>query len=286
MFVFTPRAFAVLFVLGERAPTEKPEIRLVDVFFPLSSRAAGGVGQELTPAAEISSQITPCVCGVSFNSKLVWNIHKKSDHKCTECSTVLAGVDGFKRHLKRSHSLMGLYQCFCGRGFTSQAAIGSHMRRLHKCGVCSYIVPTAAVFQEHVAAQHRLEGDNVVQVGVEVEEELSEPSCDVCGFVSGAKSEAKRKFVLKRHHESCQSSTETSRMSVVKTATCLDEEDKTGGDHDEKEASQDMEQEEVGEGEYDGDEEGGESGPPSWMIVLCKKPGITVMSSTVRPPGN
>ena len=113
MFVFTPRAFAVLFVLGERAPTETPAIRLVDVFSPLYNRAAGGVDQELIPAAEISLQVIPCVCGVSFNSKLVWNTHKKSNHKCPECSAVLAGLDSFRRHLRHS----------CG-------ALEMHLRRI------------------------------------------------------------------------------------------------------------------------------------------------------------
>ena len=171
-----------------------------------------------------------------------------------------------------------MYHCFCGLGFTNQTTIGSHLRRLHKCGDCSYIVPTAAIFREHVALQHRLEGGNVAQIQVEVEEELSEQSCPVCGFVSGAVSGLNRRHILKRHQERCYRDEEEAS---------LEEEGKIGGVRDGKEADGEMEQqEEVEEEAYDGDEEVDDSGVASWMTVLCKKPGITIMSPSVRPPGN
>ena len=120
----------------------------------------------------------------------------------------------------------------------------------------------------------------MAQITVEVEEEVSGLSCHVCGFASRARTIENRKCILKRHIREAHPSTVVDKYerSVVETV----EGGKVDGVLNEEEADEEMELPEVEEEEYDGDEEGDGSRNPSWMTVLCKTPGVTILSTSVH----
>jgi len=122
------------------------------------------------------------ICGATFKwprslMRHTQAVHEGIKYKCTECTTVLASLEAFKKHGQRFHPLTQngpiksqpinplkeeCYMChYCNTNFRCKTNLDKHIHKIHRtnqgsiqCQYCSNVFQTHQIYERHVNKFH------------------------------------------------------------------------------------------------------------------------------------
>ena len=122
-------------------------------------------------------------CGTGFDSESALNSHLTSNtasKKCPDCewtydyskcspTSISAAETAYNEHYKAMHTESTKYTCSeCGQTFESAEDLKSHYEQRHTentnalhCPYCKYIAPNISAYNDHLAANHQKDGEQV-----------------------------------------------------------------------------------------------------------------------------